>query len=369
MTKHLDYLLRSCGRGLAALLVLIGVGSAVAADPAPWRALYAGNLGTEEVIVDLQLMADDVAHARLLLNGRELVLFGTGTVVDDNAIEIDLAVDAGQYSPSIALLYLALPNMDETKPTIIGHLSGTLNPTWQDDGATLDLVLTLPDATLSAAIPRVAQQAYLRLDEGRLEAGAAWPRFGAPALRVVANSLEAQAYDQVSTFIAEGRSYVDDDGLGWGWTNDDYVDVLGAAGNYLSLLTSSTNYTGGAHPNSFYTSALYEIGPDGASVVDLEDLFAEGTDWQTAVLALVTADLLRQEAVWIENGTAVAVSDLATFGLGPDGLTFVFDPYAMGPYVQGAFIVTLPYSELTALMEPRGALAAFADHLPAHFFR
>lgn len=365
----MNYLLRSCGRGLAVLLVAIGVGSAIAADPAPWRALYAGSLGAEEVIVDLQFMAGGVAHARVLLNGRGVVLFGTGTVANQNALEVDLAIAEGLFSPSIALLYLALPNMNETKPTIVGHLSGALDPTWQDDGATLDLLLTLHDATLSAAIPRVAQQAYLRLDEGRLEAGAAWPRFGATALRVVANTLEAQAYDQVSTFIAEGRSLVDEDNLGWGWTNDDYVDVLGAAGDYLSLLTSNTNYTGGAHPNSYYTSALYEVGPRGATVLDLEDLFADDVDWQTPVLALVTADLLQQNATWIESGTAVTLADLTTFGLGPSGLTFVFDPYAMGPYVQGAFIVTLPYSELTALMEPAGAVAAFVDARPANFFR
>lgn len=34
------------------------------------------------------------------------------------------------------------------------------------------------------------------------------------------------------------------------------------------------------------------------------------------------------------------------------GLTFVFAPYAVGPYAQGAFFVTVPFARVQSLLNP-----------------
>lgn len=353
--------------GVIAALLLLGMGLAAAADPAPWRALYAGTVGLDDVVVDLTFVGEGVAHARVLSNSRGMVLTGVGTVEDEDVVEVDLAAVAPGGAPSLDILYLESGSAPPDLPAgaSAGHLSGRLHPTWQDDGARLELTLTLDGVAGAATLARVAQYAYLRLSEGRLDAGSAWPRFTPSALRSVAGGLEAGAFDQVGTFISEGRASADADGLGWGWTSDDYVDLAGAAGAFLSLLTSSSTYTGGAHPNSYYSSSLLEVGPTGAARVALPDLFDEDADWEAVLTARVTADLLRQGAEWIEGGAVVEPSDLTTFTLGPAGLTFVFDPYAVGPYVQGEFTVTVPFGELAALAREGGALEAFVRAVPA----
>ncbi|HRQ10846.1 MAG: RsiV family protein [Truepera sp.] len=357
-------------RHVVALLVAALLGVAAAADAAPWRALYAGALATDNVVVDLTLIDATSAHARVLLAKEGVMLTGSGTVKDADSIEIDLHPDVPTSTPSFALLYLINGAGDEEAVPATGHLSARLNPSWQDDGANLTMTLTLNGHSQATTLPRVAQYAYLRLTEGRLDAGAAWPRFGSRALQVVGNAFEAEANGNVGTFISEGREGVDEDNLGWGWTNDAYVDLAGAAGDYVSFLLSTTNYTGGAHPNSYYGSRLYELQPGGARLLDLGDLFSKNVDWVEPVTDLITADLAKQGAAWIEDGSvSVTPEDLSTFALGPTGITFVFDPYAMGPYVQGAFLVTLPYSEVADLAPSDGPIAAFMNGLQPEAFR
>ncbi len=374
MTKRRHNLWRGPLRALGILIVISLLSGATAADPAPWRALYAGPLDIDNVVVDLTFIDADTAHVRVLLAKEGLVLAGLGTVKDADVVEIDLHQDASHLTPSFALLYLGYATDDEEVPPRVGHLSARLNPSWRDDGANMDLTLTLDDYSLAATLPRVAQYAYLRLSEGRLDAGSAWPRFSSRALRVVANAFEAEAYDNIGTFISEGRENVDDDGLGWGWTNDDYVDLAGAAGDYVSFLLSTADYTGGAHPNSYFGSRLYELRSGEARVLNLVDLFSKNVDWLTPVTKLITADLERQGASWITDKSVSVTPALlptlaTTFALGPAGITFVFDPYAMGPYVQGAFFVTLPYSEVAGLAPMDGAIAAFVKGLPPSSFK
>jgi hypothetical protein len=141
------------------------------------------------------------------------------------------------------------------------------------------------------------------------------------------------------------------------------VDLVGAAGGYHSFLTTYSYYTGGAHPNSNSESMLVEA--DGADVllVGLAELFAPDTDWLSAVVTGVLGDLAAQKADAVISGeiTDLTVEDLSTFTLGPAGLSFHFDPYAVGPYVQGSFTATLGYGEVVHLAAPGGVLQAFAD--------
>src|SRR5690606_38818020 len=78
------------------------------------------------------------------------------------------------------------------------------------------------------------------------------------------------------------------------------------------------------------------------------------------------ADLGAQEAMWVVQGdvTSLTTDDLAAFTLDAAGLTFHFSPYAMGPYVQGSFRVTLPFEALAGLAADDGPVAAFARGAP-----
>lgn len=361
-------------------LVAIGLALLLAvamAAPEPWRAVYAGQLGGEYVLVDLTRFGDDSASARVLLQARGLSLSGSGTEAEDGTIAIDLRATDLRDSPSFAVLYGMLPDEQPATGQVIAHLQAVRHDEWTDDGAVLSTALTFTAATEDAAtlegdLARAAQYAYLSLSEGRIEASAVWPRFSSAALKDLEQEQESDGYSQLRAFVADGRATADSLELGWGWTEDTYRDVMGVAGAYVSILRSTTNYTGGAHPNTGYDSTLFDTGTSG--YLYLDDLFDETVDWETPVLALVTADLQAQGAAWLEEDTdstlavTLTIADLETFTLGPTGLSFMFGPYAVGPYAQGAFEVTLPYASLAGLGREDGPLAAFRDAaLPAVF--
>lgn len=350
--------------GLALLL------AAAWASPEPWRAVYAGQLGGEYVLIDLARTGDGQATARVLLQARGLSLTGSGAEAEDGTITIDLRATDMRDSPSFAILYSLLPSDQPAEGeagAVLAHLQALRHDEWTDDGAVLSTALTFAAPAGSADalegdLARAAQYAYLSLSEGRIETSAVWPRFSSAALKDLEQEQESDGYAELRAFVADGRANVDSLELGWGWTEDTYRDVMGVAGSYVSILRSSTNYTGGAHPNTGYGSTLFDTSTN--SYLSLVDVF-DDDDWQTPVLELVTADLRAQGAAWLEEGadSAVAVTltaaDLATFTLGPTGLSFVFDPYAVGPYAQGTFQVTLPYAALAGLAREDGPLAAF----------
>lgn len=362
---------------LAAFTVLVLTGLASAAST-PWRALYAGVLGGEQVIVDLTLPGSGTAWARVLIQGRGVSLTGRGTEAEDGAIAVDLRPSEQGFSPTFAFLYGMQDGGEAPAPVtpVVARLTGLRHQDWTDDGATLSASVAFEAATggragvLAGDLARVAQYAYLTLQEGRIEGSSAWPRFRG-ALGELSAAREEGELALVRSFVADGRQNEDGLTLGWGWTDSAYQDLMGAAGDYVSFLTSVDTYTGGAHPNTYYDSTLYELGT--GRTVTLGELFDPSVDWLAPVLDLVTADLRAQGAMWLLDDAGdlkvtLAEKDLATFALGPAGLSFVFDPYAVGPYVQGNFVVTLPFEDLAALVPEDGAVAAFAAAVPPRAF-
>lgn len=350
---------------LGLLPLLLTLAFAQGQSPLAWRALYLGAVGGEPVTLDLAIADDGVAFARLTLHATAETLDGAGrSDPDSGALELAFA-PATDAPPSVALDYAFLRSTAaaaEPAPDPELLLTGTRHLEWTDDGDELTVALTRPGGRPAhGTLARSAQYVSVTLREGRIEAGYALPRFAAaPGL---ARRLETAARERMTAFVAEGRALIDaGDGLGWGWTQHEATDVMGAAGEYLSLLTSFYYYTGGAHPNSHAESLLVRVTRDGARAVPLAELFAAGSGWLERVGALVLEDLAAQEAAWVTNGDVSELSeaDLGVFTLGPTGLTFHFAPYAMGPYAQGPFRVTLPYAALTALAAPDGPLPAFA---------
>lgn len=366
-------------RPLVAVVLALLAATALAA-PQPWRAVYAGQLGGEYVLVDLTRFDDGSAMARVLLHARGLSLTGRGLEAEDGTITIDLRATDPRNSPSFAVLYTAQGDdpVASAGGDAAARLQAVRHDDWTDDGAVLSTSLTFTSATATSSdalegdLARAAQYAYMSLSEGRIDASTVWPRFSSAALDPIEHELEDDGIYHLRDFVIEGRDNVDALELGWGWTQEVYSDVMGVAGPYVSILKSTTNYTGGAHPNSFYGSILFDT--DTRTYLDLIDLFDEATDWQARVLTLISADLRAQGAEWLQDeadpsvAVTLTVNDIGAFSLGPSGLSFMFDPYAVGPYVQGAFEVTLPYASLAGLAQAGGPLAAFqAANLPVVF--
>lgn len=121
----------------------------------------------------------------------------------------------------------------------------------------------------------------------------------------------------------------------------------------LSLLETRYIYTGGAHPNTDYRSLTFRRVGEHAARVTLPNLFRDGAPYRRVLLSEVTRKLRARRAAWIVDGSVTLKErDLGVFTLTTRGLEFVFAPYAVGPYVQGAFFVTVPYDGLKNLLNP-----------------
>lgn len=363
---------RTVTRTLFSLILLLAAAAPAAAQGGDysWRALYQGDLAGQSVQLDLTLGANDVAFARLTQAGSVVVLAGAGTHEQDGTFAVTLHAVPLNEAPSSAI-YLPEPNGAEDAgdlPEPAARLLGTRSLDWDDDGTTLSVQLERLDAASGSAaqtgtLERVAQYAFGSLVEGRIDVSYAYPRFtdGVAGLNAL---LERAATQRMAEWVDEGRSMVDaGEGLGWAWTHHEAVDLVGAAGDLRSLLVTFDYFTGGAHPNSHSESLLVEASGADVLLVGLEELFAPDADWLSAVVTGVLGDLAAQKADAVISGeiTDLTVEDLSTFTLGPDGLSFHFDPYAVGPYVQGSFTATLGYGEVAHLAAPGGALQAFAD--------
>lgn len=149
-----------------------------------------------------------------------------------------------------------------------------------------------------------------------------------------------------------------------------YGDAV-QTGRLFSAMRTDFDYSGGAHPNTVATGLLWD--KTERRRITSADLFAKGADLsaleRTLCAAVNTAKKARPGAkpvtatsdTWscpkLKN-VAMILAPGATEGKA-GGLTFLLDAYAVGPYVEGAYYITLPASAFQALLAPAYA-AEFA---------
>ncbi len=140
--------------------------------------------------------------------------------------------------------------------------------------------------------------------------------------------------------------------------------VAAASPRLISMKQSWFDFTGGAHPNHGSKSLLWDR--KAASAIPRSSLFASDVDGRRldAVLcdAIRTAKVRRvgEEIARSEEGTWPCPKwGDADFVLAPStapgkfgGLTFLFDPYAIGPYVEGDYAVTVPLVQFQDALAP-----------------
>lgn len=131
------------------------------------------------------------------------------------------------------------------------------------------------------------------------------------------------------------------------WWDRRYATVESLSDDLVSVRVLTDVFAGGAHPDTRRATRLFRRDrEDWTDVGPCEALATLGRGCDlAAVRAAVIADLERQEAAWVLDGSVDASApwllDLVT--LTPRGLRVEFDPYDVGPYVEGPFVVDLPF--------------------------
>ena len=142
-----------------------------------------------------------------------------------------------------------------------------------------------------------------------------------------------------------------------------YGDAV-QTGRLFSAMRTDFDYSGGAHPNTVATALLWD--KTEKRRITPADLFAKGADLsaleRSLCAAVNTAKKARPGATPVSTkadtwscpklkDVAVVLAPGATAGKA-GGLTFLLDAYAVGPYVEGAYYLTLPASTFQSLLAP-----------------
>lgn len=126
-------------------------------------------------------------------------------------------------------------------------------------------------------------------------------------------------------------------------------------GRYVSVKLEIMVYTGGAHPNHWPMTWVFDMA-DG-SEVPFERLFPD-SEAALAKVSAVCRDVLPQSLGnmylpdMLDAGVAPMVDNFKRFVLTGEGVAFFFAPYQVAPYAAGEQVVTIPYAELGGLISP-----------------
>jgi Protein of unknown function (DUF3298)/Deacetylase PdaC len=136
-------------------------------------------------------------------------------------------------------------------------------------------------------------------------------------------------------------------------------EVTAADKDFISVLFTFFEYSGGAHPNTTTESFNYDLNRN--APVRLADLFTPNSNYLKVISDYSVRELKKLDTVSsVENGAGPKIENFHSWNITPNGLKITFDPYQVGPYVAGAHEAVVPYSVLKPIIKPDGLLARFA---------
>jgi len=151
-----------------------------------------------------------------------------------------------------------------------------------------------------------------------------------------------------------------------------YLTASVVGNRYISILREDYANTHGAHPNTYVNTILWD---DSAKKrISIRPFFketADGGPTLTAMKQAVIAALKTEKTArgipdeesgmdWYKDmGTSLLTIGAVTLTPSTEpgksaGLTFHYEPYAVGPYAEGRFDVTVPWQELKPYLSAEG---------------
>lgn len=135
----------------------------------------------------------------------------------------------------------------------------------------------------------------------------------------------------------------------------DYAVWKAGQGRYASVKLQVMVYTGGAHPNHWPVTWVFDM-TDGM-VLCLPDVFVDVDAALGRIAPLVRGvlrDKLGQMAFpdMLDPGTAPESVNYQAFIFTEEGVAFFFAPYQVAPYAAGQQVVTIPWAQVNDLLVP-----------------
>lgn len=121
-------------------------------------------------------------------------------------------------------------------------------------------------------------------------------------------------------------------------------------GDYISFLFTNVIDTGGAHPNTFLSSIVYNLKRE--EEIDISYLVNKNKDFLNFLSDFSYNKLKENENIvqsntmnMLKEGTTGNKVNFKTFVFSEEGAKFFFERYQVAPYYLGEFSVTLPYEK------------------------
>ncbi|MCW5935630.1 MAG: DUF3298 domain-containing protein [Fimbriimonadia bacterium] len=185
--------------------------------------------------------------------------------------------------------------------------------------------------------------------EGWWEAKVSYPIFpaAAPAGVVANREFHQRAKKSFDSFMNQPVKYLKQSGKPTGAYSLTVKPTISIhRESLIAGYLSQDEYSGGAHSNRFYHTVNVSIVDREARLLKLRDVMARGVplkEIEQIVLTKLNA-IKRQRGA--DPMTELQPSQLEQFVLTPTGITWIFEPYAVGAYAEGDYFVRVTYEEL-----------------------
>src|SRR5262249_43835062 len=126
----------------------------------------------------------------------------------------------------------------------------------------------------------------------------------------------------------------------------------------LSIKFQTEGYlAGAAHPYHMVYVLNYDL--EHGQDIALSDLFLPNANYLETISNYCAAQLATRDIDFkdFSQGADPKPENYKNWNISSDGLLITFDEYQVAPYSAGPQTVSVPYSELKALIDPNGPLA------------
>lgn len=147
------------------------------------------------------------------------------------------------------------------------------------------------------------------------------------------------------------------------WFMDLNIKILNQKFNYMAVKSIKTDYTGGAHPNTF--TQFLNFDPKTLKEITLDNIIL--SDKKQELLKIAEQIFRKDEKLspsanydnyFFENNKFSLPSN---FYISDEGLQFLYNNYEIKAYVYGQTTLIIPFKELKNIAKPNSILSAYTD--------
>ena len=216
--------------------------------------------------------------------------------------------------------------------------------------------------------PFVSEQALIKTGKvGKISYAidATWPRFdGTTADFSSLNRDYAETTTKAASHVIPDDTAAGDQRGEQLWPYLQWFDLQRPAANAVAVAITSYTFSGGAHGYGGTNTSLVDLRTGRKAT--LGDVFGAGDRWLQTLVPLVRGDLKQQftndrpgfDDAIEPAALAKQLRDPSIYYFQGERLQLIFNPYAVGPYISGTFLVNIPYTTLKPLFAADGPLGA-----------